>query len=171
MDCLANYSQNFRLSSFANFHLDNHTLTRTTFHLPHYTCIFSAARRRITKQATLNGSWQQIFNWTGVCVCICVFFKVSNVFNLYCIYMNSGSKYSNEINIIHAPKIIPLIMAYVCMPQCIWQPLFHNIIARRHGPMSWMALHNEGHWWMDTYNHEPVRATDHMYPYTNPRVV
>ena len=24
---------------------------------------------------------------------------------------------------------------------------------------------------MDTYNHEPVRAIDYMYPYTNPRVV
>ena len=24
------------------------------------------------------------------------------------------------------------------------------IIARRHGPVIWMALHNEGDWWMDT---------------------
>ena len=47
--------------------------------------------------------------------------------------------------------------------------LYH--IARRHGPVIWMALHNEGDWWMDTYNHEPVRASDFMYQYTNPRVV
>ena len=44
-------------------------------------------------------------------------------------------------------------------------------IARRHGPVIWMALHNEGDWWMDTYNHEPVRASDYMYPYTNPPVL
>ena len=43
------------------------------------------------------------------------------------------------------------------------------LIARRHGPVIWTALHNEGDWWMDTYNHEPVRASDYMYPYTNPR--
>ena len=30
--------------------------------------------------------------------------------------------------------------------------------ARRHGPVIWMALHNKGNWWMDTYNHEPVKA-------------
>ena len=29
-----------------------------------------------------------------------------------------------------------------------------------------MALHNEGDWWMDSYNHEPVRARDYMNPST-----
>ena len=46
-----------------------------------------------------------------------------------------------------------------------------NIIARRHGPVIWMALHNEGDWWMDTYIHEPTRASDDMYLYNNPPVV
>ena len=50
-------------------------------------------------------------------------------------------------------------------------PDISHHIARRHGPVIWMALHNEGDWWMDTYNHEPVRASDYMYSYTNPRVV
>ena len=31
-----------------------------------------------------------------------------------------------------------------------------DFIARRHGPVIWMALLNAGDWWMDTYNHEPV---------------
>ena len=46
------------------------------------------------------------------------------------------------------------------------------IIARRHGPVIWMALHNEGDWWMDTYNHEPTgRVIIYIYQYANPWVV
>ena len=30
------------------------------------------------------------------------------------------------------------------------QLMLVNYIARRHGPVIWMALHNEGDWWMDT---------------------
>ena len=31
-----------------------------------------------------------------------------------------------------------------------------NSTARMHGPVIWMALDNEGDWWMDTYNHGPA---------------
>ena len=38
------------------------------------------------------------------------------------------------------------------------------IIARRHGPVIWMALHNE-------HNHEPLMWRVLMYPHTNPRAL
>ena len=42
-------------------------------------------------------------------------------------------------------------------------PNIYFFIARRHGPVIWMALHNEGNWWMDTisihqYIHQCILA-------------
>ena len=88
--------------------------------------------------------------------------------------------YDVIVIILIIPRSVMLCDSHYCFSSYImfhhWHYHFSSYImfyyiARRHGPVIWMALHNEGDWWMDTYNHEPVRASDYMYSYTNPRVV
>ena len=68
-------------------------------------------------------------------------------------------------------RILKHITFYSQSPESDLYNMHVYIIARRHGPAIWMALHNRGNWWMNTYNDQPVRASDYVLIHQSPSYV
>ena len=131
----------------------------------------------LSRQEQFIDAWHQIWRLSEI-YCWMKSVRVC-VFALYALYFSTEEALSSWNCLDHRKGMMGSKTRFVYCTVVWWILLYMQesmyelwiFIARRHGLVIRMASHNEGDWWMDTSNHEPVRASDYMYPYTNPRVV